>query len=480
MKVSLLKKLGAVVCCAAVLCSSMLMGASAANNKVNLKNLVLYPTPESKKSALMKEDEAYTKGFLRFDDGNLIKKPDGSLDTENPEFSPSYVVEATGTAAVVNDDKDYRFADGNSFVTYKLPLKKGEKKAKVVLTLAAGYKVWKSDENKFTEDDVVATAGGETGTGNKGDIVVDVQDLVDAGKDAVYIRVGDDTPNGGNGGQVFRVALIYGEYESTTEPPLEAPTEAKNFEWTAGTALEKSYVYKAAGQFSVDMYFMDRTEVRYYKIPYDDSKDSTLSMELGQDYKVYMSNDDKNYEVVAENDAEKNGTGKGNRRIYSFSLNKYKNTGADYIYVAIGDRDVSDGNGGCIWYMKFNFGNDSGLYNPFVSTNAAYQAPGKVSATGKPVEASSKPPVVSSEPEQVSSEAPVSSEEIISSSDITSSEEVSSLDETSSVSSDVDAKPDEPADNNWIWYVVIGGIAVLILAAVVVQYVLMEKKRKAE
>ena len=148
--------------------------------------------------------------------------------------------------------------------------------------------------------------------------------------------------------------------------------------------------------------------------------------------------------------------------------------------MAIGDRDVSDGNGGCIWYMKFNFGNDSGLYNPFVSTNAAYQAPGKVSATGKPVEASSKPPVVSSEPEQVSSEAPVSSEEIISSSEITSSEEVSSLDETSSVSSDVDAKPDEPADNNWIWYVVIGGIAVLILAAVVVQYVLMEKKRKAE
>ena len=47
MKVSLLKKLGAVVCCAAVLCSSMLMGASAADNRVNLKNLVLYPSPVS-------------------------------------------------------------------------------------------------------------------------------------------------------------------------------------------------------------------------------------------------------------------------------------------------------------------------------------------------------------------------------------------------------------------------------------------------
>ena len=69
MKVSLLKKLGAVVCCAAVLCSSMLMGASAADNRVNLKNLVLYPTPESKKSALINEDEAYHKGFIQFDDG---------------------------------------------------------------------------------------------------------------------------------------------------------------------------------------------------------------------------------------------------------------------------------------------------------------------------------------------------------------------------------------------------------------------------
>lgn len=450
---SLIKRIGAAITCAAITCATLVFPATAATG--GLRNLSFGPC----------------------DSGAEV-----------------YIVQNGGATSNV-DGQDIMFADGNSKIVWRLPINKSATVANLVLTVSQNYTLEISDQNGNWTDlraDESLKGVSECSNGNKKEVVYDLKDYIPKGE--VYFRLGDQTTANGWGGVIWNILLTYTEY---TPEVIEPYTSKGNFEFVPGSTFEKRFIPegKAGGAVSSNgqSRYMDHTATVVYKLPVNSGKKCYLNLLLAANFVVKVSVDDIVYKTIAAaeggEDAAEFGT--SNKAMHTFDLNStikknFPNAGSyDYVYIKIGDQTTDSGWGGQVFYVSVHYGS-TGLYNPFntsgvKSTGIRYKRPQKIltfkqvtiknlvsDGTGNiDVIGGFDDPIIDEPIDEPVSEPMVESTYI------------ESIGEESANPIANTATTPVQSNTNWVWIFVLGVIATLLVVGAVVQFILMEKKRKA-
>ncbi len=455
MKFSFIKRIGAAITCAAIICTALVFPATAASTG-GLKNLY----------------------FLPCDSG-----------------AEAYVVSNGGSTNNV-DGQDIMFADGNSKIVWRIPINTAATVANLVLTVSQNYTLEISDkaDSGWTDyrcDESLAGVS-ECSNGNKAEIVYDVSKYIPNGE--VYFRLGDQTTANGWGGVIWSILLTYTEYEVEV---IEPYTKKGNFDFVPGGTKEKQFISASGGSMGSGYRFMDHTATVTYKLPVYSNKTGYLNLLLAANFVVKISVDDIVFKQIdaAEGGENKAEFGTENKAMHSYKFNtlikkNFPNAGSyDYLYVKIGDQTTDSGWGGQIFYLSVHYGS-TGLYNPFntsgvKSTGIRYKRPQKV-LTFKTVTTKTlvddgidynEADVIGGFDEDWDTDEFI--DETISEDVPVDSTYIESIDE--GAQNNLANTNPTPIQNdvNWIWIFVLGVIATLLVVGAVVQFILMEKKRKA-
>ena len=453
---SLIKRIGAAITCAAIACATFVFPTTAATG--GLRNISFGPC----------------------DSG-----------------AEMYIVENGGQTSNV-EGQDIMFADGNNKIVWRLPLNKEATVANLVITVSQNYTLEISDQNGNWKDlraDASLKGVGECSNGNKKEVVYDLKDYIANGE--VYFRLGDQTTANGWGGVIWNVLLTYTKY---TPEVIEPYTKKGNFHFIPGSSFEKRFIPegKAGGAVSSNgqSRFMDHTATVVYKLPVYADKKCYLNLLLAANFVVKISVDDVVYKTIAAAEGGENAAdfGTENKAMHTFNLNETikKNlpkagSDYDYVYVKIGDQTTDSGWGGQIFYVGVNYGS-TGLYNPFnvsgvKKTGIRYKRPQKIltfkqitiktlvsDGTDTPDEIGVDDPVISDEP--------IIDESVISEPGVDSTF-IESIGEESGNNFANTAPTPVKSSPNWVWIFILGVIATLLVVGAVVQFIVMEKKRKA-
>lgn len=456
MKFSLIKRIGAAITCAAVACSMFVFSTGAAG----LKNISFGPC----------------------DSGAEI-----------------YLVHSNGEKSKV-EGQDIMFADGNNKIVWRVPIDKSATIANLVLTVSQNYTLEISDKDgdwKDLRSDEHLKGVGECSNGNKKEIVYDVTSYIPNGE--VYFRLGDQTTGNGWGGILWNCLLTYTKYT----PEVITPYDTKgNFEFIPGSKLERRFIPEGKSGGAVaengQSRYMDHTATVTYKLPVYSDKKGYLNMLLAANYIVKISVDDIVYKKIdaAEGGEDKAGFGTENKAMHTYEFNKlvkqyFKDAGNyDYLYVKVGDQTQDSGWGGQIFFVSVHYG-VTGLYNPFVSSNAKstairYRRPQKVVTYKEKItktlidDGLSDPNLVVGgfdDPGLIDEPADMPAIDEIPSTDPVIDPAIQ--DETSSTPEvqPISVAPDNSV--NWVWVVVLGILGLILVGGAVTQFILMEKKRKS-
>ena len=328
----------------------------------------------------------------------------------------------------------YLFADNGNYMTFKLPVDARSQvtMAQLIVTVNSGYYVaiapGITNPNLSTRPGTYATKGTpnifgaangpyyrevvppSVGSGTATDEIFDLMPLINeirtAGKEvgAVYVRIGDSTPDNGWGGQVRRIAVNYNKDYSEiapTPPGLienTGPDTIKNYSFFMEGNPEKQFLFAPGGQGKegVRERFCDGGDTAVYRFPYDPSRKAWLQIQVMANYFVdtligdYSVDDLPRVQAYStkvpewypaadavKDDIKNGGTGKGfgseadgvpgNIRLITIEITEEmhldKTMDQKYVYLRFGDMSTSNGNGGCVSWIGYTV-DELGALNP--------------------------------------------------------------------------------------------------------------------
>lgn len=377
------------------------------------------------------------------------------------------------------------FTDGNNKAIYIIPICKTAKVAYLVCTVAANYTLDISGNKNNWEDlrfDPNLTGVGGCSTANKCEQAFDVSKFASQGY--VYVRMGDQTNGNGWGGQLFSVFLTYRKYTPVVIKQWTTP--GVDYFFTGGTDKEKSVIApgKAGGEVKPGFRFCDAGSSCTYQWPLAWNKQAYINILVASNYVVKISIDGRRYSLLVAAPGGKYADGlPANKQMYSYNVQEtirkfFPGKAPSTFYIKVGDQTPGNGNGGQIHYMGIHYGPTNGIYNGIV--DSAKMLPGKKDTSKRWLR-----------PQRVNKlKVTVSYTPIYRT--VTTQSEVSVAPVSNTVYSGVASNgipgglvstiipPEETADNSnpYLWYIILGSLSLLLIAAVVTQFLVMERRRK--
>ena len=369
------------------------------------------------------------------------------------------------------------FTDNSSQIIYRIPIvKTANTPVSLVLDVGANYRLEiSSDKSTWVDlrhDPKMSTSTGDASPANRIEVVYDVTSYKANG--FVYVRMKDLSEANGWGGQLFNVYLLYRRYVPKVIKPWEK--RGVDYSFMPGSDEEKAVIEIDGGSLGETqaMRYMDAASQITYRLPVDMNKKHWLNFLVASDYVVTLGMvPSGRFKAIARATEEDGRVGEGNAAFYSFDVQKtvkklYPGETPTYIYIRIGDQTTTDGNGGQIRYMGIKYGNNPGTYNALTnggkSTGIRFTSPQRVSKIRH-----YKKTVTEYSTVTVESTIPGTPEEIIPSEEL--SVEVSSQ--------QPEEQPvEERSIGDHLWYIILGILGILLVAAAATQFILMERKRK--
>ena len=270
-----------------------------------------------------------------------------------------YMLENGRTGLVAGD---HRFADGDASWSYAFIFPETVTGIILDLDISGQYKIELSTDNKQWK-----TAEVSEETADRKSISLELDKILGAELESVYIRFSDSRPADGFGPSLWSVALSFKQLSTlqeirpvgpesagdmiqspATKDERPAISEAYNFSFPSDeNTVENSYLFQESGSgLMADHRFSDNSAFWIYGFEFPERiKSAWLELEISGQYKIEVSTDAKNWEQVG---AAKNIQDKG--ALY-LDISQYLKS-AEKLYVRFSDETPSDGFGASLYNFK--------------------------------------------------------------------------------------------------------------------------------
>ncbi|MFC5402145.1 OmpL47-type beta-barrel domain-containing protein [Cohnella soli] len=247
-----------------------------------------------------------------------------SFDADNSDKETIHLYEDHFSAM----DNGHRFADGTSSWIYKFDLAEDVNKATLTMDIGGDYVV------DISKDGVNwSPAARANGSLNR---TIDGSDLsgwlTDNPSKTIYVRFSDGSPQDGNGPSLYHLTIS---------------TEISQLDLLAPSYLENQFIIQNSGSIDNDHRYADEFRSIVYKFDLKDDIDhATLTMDIGGNYVVDISNDGVSWSPAAS------ANGGLSRRIDSSDLSGWLvNNPSKTVFVRFTDGTPQDGNGPSIYRL---------------------------------------------------------------------------------------------------------------------------------
>lgn len=258
-----------------------------------------------------------------------------------------YMFEDQGSALA----DGWRFADGTGYWTYYFKFEDTLTSLNIDFDIAGQYLIDVSvDGQKWIGIGSVEEVGERTL------LRTNLTPLVRSKWDCIFIRFSDKVPSDGFGTSLWSLDMDYslqnGMVGSMPTGPENGSITANSVHFTAdGSSDERMYLFKDNGSGVMeDHRFADEGSYWVYYFRFSDAvAEAVLSLDLGGQYKVSISNNNREWTTLFSSLVFKE------RNTVEADLTKWLADGSTTVYLKFEDANIQDGFGSSLWNLAMRY-----------------------------------------------------------------------------------------------------------------------------